>query len=206
MRNDLTKVRGWTEVMCEEPDADKRAEYLETVIRILDKWEVMTEKMQEIRQVLRSQNETWDRTESNALIEDAVATVRENSPDATIVTELADGGEIRLPATLSIAVQELIENAIEAKKDATVEVGLSRPEDGWVEITVKDDGPGLPAMEADVLETGEETPLNHGQGLGLWMVRVIVTQIGGDVSIDSTADGATVRLRLPTEWMVEPRR
>ena len=62
-----------------------------------------------------------------------------------------------------------------------------------------DDGPGLPEMEADVLATGEETPLNHGQGLGLWMVRMIVTQAGGDVSVDSAADGTTVCLRLPTD-------
>jgi Histidine kinase-, DNA gyrase B-, and HSP90-like ATPase. len=52
-------------------------------------------------------------------------------------------------------------------------------------------------VEAAVLETGEEKPLEHGQGLGLWMVRMAVTQAGGDVSVESTADGTTVRLRLP---------
>ena len=40
--------------------------------------------------------------------------------------------------------------------------------------------------------------MNHGQGLGLWMVRMIVTQAGGEASVESTADGTTVRLRLPT--------
>jgi len=31
MRNDLMKLRAWTQAMCEEPDAERRAEHLETV-------------------------------------------------------------------------------------------------------------------------------------------------------------------------------
>jgi signal transduction histidine kinase len=58
-------------------------------------------------------------------------------------------------------------------------------------------------MEVDVLETGEETPLSHGGGLGLWMVRTIVTQAGGEMSVESTADGTAVCLRLPTERTIE---
>ncbi|MFB6251692.1 MAG: PAS domain S-box protein [Halobellus sp.] len=197
MRNDLTKVRGWTEVMCDEPDPDKRTEHLETVIGIIEKWESMIEKMQEIRQVLQSQSETLDRAESEELIHNAVAAVREQSAEATVVTDVSDGGETQLPATIAIAIRELIKNSIEARADATVGVTLSHLDEGWVEISVRDDGPGLPDMEADVLETGEESPLNHGQGLGLWMVRMIVIRSGGDVSVDSTPDGTEVRLRLP---------
>jgi signal transduction histidine kinase len=64
---------------------------------------------------------------------------------------------------------------------------------------VSDDGPGMPEMEAEVLETGEETSLRHGQGLGLWMARTIVRQAGGDVSVDTGPDGTEVCVRLPTE-------
>jgi PAS domain S-box-containing protein len=52
MRNDLTKVRGWTQVMSEESDPEKRAEQFETVERVLDKWDEMTEKMGQIRQIV----------------------------------------------------------------------------------------------------------------------------------------------------------
>jgi signal transduction histidine kinase len=111
-----------------------------------------------------------------------------------------------VPATLLEAVRELAVNAAEASANATIEVELARPADGWTEIRVRDDGPGLPDMEANVLETGEETPLNHGQGLGLWLVRMIATQAGGDVSVERTADGTEVCLRLPTERTVERGR
>ncbi|OYR40611.1 hypothetical protein DJ82_07030 [Halorubrum sp. Ib24] len=52
------------------------------------------------------------------------------------------------------------------------------------------------------IETGEETPLNHGQGLGLWMVRMIVTGAGGDASVETTDDGTEVCLRVPASRTV----
>jgi PAS domain S-box-containing protein len=202
MRNDLTKIRGWTQMMCEETDAQKRAEQFEAVVEILDKWEAMTEKMSEIRAVLESQQEREVSREPGPLVEDAVAPVRETYAGRTIVTDVQET-DAQVPATLREAVHELVENAAKASAEATIEVEVDRSADGWTEVVVRDDGPGMPDMEADVLETGEETPLSHGEGLGLWMVRMIVTQAGGDASVESTGDGTEVCLRLPAKRTVE---
>ncbi len=206
MRNDLTKMRGWTQVMCEETDAKKRAEQFETIERILGKWERMTEKMGEIRQVLDSQSGEGSTAAVGSLVEEAVAPVREEYADATIGTDVSSSESAQVPVTLLDAVRELVENAAKASADATIEVDVARRDSGWVEVGVRDDGPGMPEMEADVLETGEETPLNHSQGLGLWKVRMVVTQAGGDVSVESTADGTEVLLRLPVERDAERGR
>ncbi|ESS05707.1 MAG: PAS sensor histidine kinase [uncultured archaeon A07HB70] len=197
MRNDLSKVRGWAQLMRDEDDAERRAEQFETVARVLDRWESMTESVKEIRRVLDSQSEQGATAVAGTLIEDAVAPVREAHPDATVTTDVSGAGETTAPVSLADAVRELVENAAAASERATVAVELARREDGWIAVEVRDDGPGLPDVEAAVLETGEEKPLEHGQGLGLWMVRMAVTQAGGDVSVESTADGTTVRLRLP---------
>jgi PAS domain S-box-containing protein len=198
MRNDLTKIRGWANLMCEEPDPQKRAERLETIEQILERWEAMTEKISEIRQTLQSQQSQLDERDTKSLIEEAVAPIREEYADTTVVTDVSDAGSTEVPAALTKPVGELVENAAKVRNDATIEVGIARLEDGWTEISVRDDGPGLPDAEAETLETGEETPLNHGEGLGLWMVRTVITQAGGDVSVESTADGTEVCLRLPT--------
>jgi PAS domain S-box-containing protein len=205
MRNDLTKVRGWTQVMSEESDAEKRAEQLETIEEILDKWDAMTEKMGEIRAVLNAQQGGQAQREAEKIVEDAVAPVREEYPEATVQTDVSDAG-LQVPSTFLDAVRELVENAAKTSAEATIEVETDRSSDGWTELFVRDDGPGMPDMEASVLETGEETPLNHGQGLGLWMVRMIVTQAGGDVSVESTGNGTAVRLRLPTGRTAEDER
>ena len=64
--------------------------------------------------------------------------------------------------------------------EATIEVELGRSADGWTGSFVRDDGPGMPSTEVDLLEAGEETPLNLGRGPGLRMVRMIVTHTVGD--------------------------
>jgi PAS domain S-box-containing protein len=197
MRNDLTKVRGWTQVMSEESDAEKRAEQLETVEAVLDKWDSMSEKMRQVKQVLQPGDGELATTALGPLIEDATCQLREEHNAATILTEGTDSESARVPTTFRQAVHELVENAIKLEGTATVEI-TARSGDDWVEISVTDDGPGMPEMEAEVLETGEEDPLNHGKGLGLWMVRMIVTQAGGNVSVESTTDGTEVRLRSPT--------
>ena len=198
MRNDLGKIRGWTELMSEESDPKDRAKQFRRVESILDKWDSMTEKMKEITQTLQSEDAKLATTASGPLIEDVADQVREEHTAATILTDGTDGESVQVPAVFRKAVHELVENAVEVKETATVEV-TACVEDDWVEISVTDDGPGMPEMEADVLETGEEDPLNHGKGLGLWMVRMIVTQAGGNVLAESTTDGTEVRLRVPSE-------
>ncbi|QAY21850.1 PAS domain S-box protein (plasmid) [Halorubrum ezzemoulense] len=198
MRNDLGKVRGWAELMCEESDRDARSEHLATLNRILDKWESMTERVKQIRRASQRIDQSTG-ADPDSLVADATAPVRDEYPDATISTEVSADALTRVPATLLDAIRELAENAANTGPDADVEVELSSPEDGWIEVSVRDDGPGLPQMEANALETGEETPLNHGNGLGLWMVRMITTQAGGDISVRTAEAGTDVRLRVPTE-------
>jgi Signal transduction histidine kinase len=202
IRNDLNKIRGWTRIMSEETDDKKRAEQFETIERVLDKWETMTEKIQEIRAVLEFQQGRAPRQEAGSVVESAVAPVREEYTDGAVVTDLPET-DCELPAGLLEAVHELVENAAKASAGATIEVEVDRLADDWTEVFVRDDGPGMPEMEADVLETGEETPLSHGQGLGLWMVRMIVTQAGGDISVESADDGTEVCLRVPAKRTVE---
>jgi len=51
-------------------------------------------------------------------------------------------------------------------------------------------------MEVEVVNAGEETPLEHGKGLGLWLVNWVVTQYGGSFQL-SADDGTVATLRLP---------
>jgi signal transduction histidine kinase len=197
MRNDPGKVRGWTELMSEESDAEVRAEQFKAVEPILDKWDSMTEKMKEIKQVLQSRDGGLETTASGPLIEDVASRIREEHENATILANGTNSESAQVPTTLRQAIDELVENAVKVKATATIEITV-RSGDDWAEISVIDDGPGMPEMEAKVPESGEEDPLNHGKGLGLWMVRMIVTQAGGSVSVEPTTDGTEVRLQLPT--------
>ena len=67
----------------------------------------------------------------------------------------------------------------------------------WVDVLVVDDGPGIPEAErAAVTGARDITQLQHGSGLGLWLVRWAVESVGGDVGFERRDERTVVRLRL----------
>jgi signal transduction histidine kinase len=64
-------------------------------------------------------------------------------------------------------------------------------------VSVADDGPGIPDHERAVLTDGEETALEHGSGLGLWLVHWVVERSGGRLSFaENDPRGSVVRMDL----------
>lgn len=98
------------------------------------------------------------------------------------------------------AVRNLIENAIEHNETSQPRVSITvQSGTDHTQVQVRDNGPGLPEVEQEVLETGAETPLQHSSGLGLWLVHWCMTAFGGDISFDDAdPHGAVVTLEFPT--------
>ncbi len=72
----------------------------------------------------------------------------------------------------------------------------------WVEVSVRDDGPGLsPDQVQHIFEPFSAHPAqSNGSGLGLAISFGIVERHGGTIQVDSAPDaGTTFRLRLPVE-------
>ena len=73
--------------------------------------------------------------------------------------------------------------------------------DGTLTIGIEDDGHGMsPEVLARVDEPFFTTkPPGHGFGLGVFLARSVVEQLGGALDISSVEEvGTTVTLRLPT--------
>jgi signal transduction histidine kinase len=111
----------------------------------------------------------------------------------------------KAPARLSIdgdrqelarVLVNLVQNAIEAEGEH-VELAAAGA-DGQVEITVADDGPGVPPEARASLFDPYFTTKSSGTGLGLAICRRIVEAHGGDIALRSSRPGATVfAIRLP---------
>ncbi|MFC6865084.1 ATP-binding protein [Halomicroarcula sp. GCM10025817] len=102
-------------------------------------------------------------------------------------------------AVIRLTLSELLENSLAhtTKDSPDIEIGVREVSDGTVEITVSDDGPGLPEREQEILTAGTETQLKHGQGIGLWVVNWAVTQLGGDLHFrENDPEGSMVTIRL----------
>ena len=122
--------------------------------------------------------------------------------DASVSTSIPRT-DCRVSFELGTAVKELLVNAIQHNDADTPEVTLDLDVDRngpplEATIAISDNGPGIPENERKVLEEGEESPLLHGSGLGLWLVNWIVTELGGTVRIaENDPRGTVVTILVP---------
>jgi len=103
---------------------------------------------------------------------------------------------------LFLAVHNLLDNALKFSGDGNT-IEMRAFEDGSsIVVEVADTGPGIPAEEIDQvweeLYRGQGARAVPGSGLGLPLVKAIVTRHGGQVGLRSRAgQGTVVTLRLP---------
>lgn len=107
-------------------------------------------------------------------------------------------------AQFGLAILNLTTNAAQAMQGTgggTLELTLHRPAGApAIEIILRDDGPGIPAdTQARIFEPFFTTkPAGQGTGLGLPIVKNLVTGFGGRISLESTpGTGTTFRITLP---------
>jgi PAS domain S-box-containing protein len=194
IRNDLTKAWGYLDIVENAIESDRAVRAADVLEDIFDTWDSMTKKTGEIQRVL-SRDDGLVRSEVGPLLSSTLDEARPLHPEMTVTVD-GDSPQAAVAGEVKPALIELIDNAVTASPDDHVSLSVSAS-DGWVTFEVTENGPGLPEMEAAVLNEGEETPLNHGQGLGLWLVRMVVTGAGGEVSIRDNNPGTTVELRVP---------
>lgn len=107
-------------------------------------------------------------------------------------------------------VANLVSNAIRFSPDGGVVEIVVTAAEGGVAITVRDHGPGIPRDDLPNLFTpfftggaverhssGEFSHMSRGVGLGLSVVKRFVELHGGEVVVDTSTSGTTVRVRLP---------
>jgi two-component system, OmpR family, sensor histidine kinase SenX3 len=171
----------------------------------------ITKIVQELIDLSRLQAPDPDRAAAAVLVDDVVHAAAERTKAIAVVKdiEIAIGGEHGLKvlgdeAQLVTALGNLVENAVNYSPEQTrVAIGVGRSGD-LVEISVTDQGIGIPARDRDRIferfyrvdparsrETG-------GTGLGLSIVKHVVQNHGGEIRVWSVeGSGSTFTIRLP---------
>ena len=198
LRNRMNIVTGYAGELATHPDPDVArlgAAIEESAIELLE----LSESAREFESVISGTAEQTTTMDLADPVATAVEHVREEHPSADVVADLPDAARARAHETLELAMEELLENAVthSDREDPTVEVSVTTgPE--WVRVSVADDGPGIDDIDRRALTSGTESPLEHTQGLGLWLVRWTVESVGGDIDIDDNDPrGTVVALELP---------
>jgi signal transduction histidine kinase len=131
------------------------------------------------------------------LVESVLAPLAEEYPAATIDRSV-EAGSVRTDRDLlGSLLEEVVTNAlIHGGQAPAVHVDV-RPTGTGVELTVTDDGPGIPEFEVTPLSAGQETPLDHTTSIGVWFVTWGMQVLGGSVDFEPTESGTRVTLAVP---------
>lgn len=203
LRNALNVIDGHAELLeGEELDAET---HRASVTAIRDQ----TASMQKIAERTAEIRSIWDPAESHKIedqinIESLADTYQQQYSDADITCKVEQDGEITVRDTelFKKAIDEAVENAVchndQSPPEVTIEVQRDLQRD-QLQIRVADNGPGIPEYEQQVIESGEETPLNHSLGIDLWFIEWITTALGGELIItDNEPRGSLIILQLPS--------
>src|SRR5579884_3510671 len=130
-----------------------------------------------------------------------LVTPRLQAKNISVATRLPEALNVRGYALyLQEVFLNLINNSAEAiERDGNIEIAGGSDGSGKIWVEVRDDGPGVdPKIVDDVWKQFVTTKaMRKGAGLGLAVVRDIVKQHGGEVSLQSSPAGTAIRVVLP---------
>ena len=195
VRNESVVIRGRAEVLAAGLDGEE-AGHAETIEAAVGRLVESGEKARTLSEVSTG-GDAFETVDVASFLTDVVDSLESSAGDR-VTLSVADGLELSTqPVLLEVLVENLVENAVEHTDDPDVALSATADEGGVV-ITVADDGPGIPEHELAVLDSGRETDLNHGSGIGLWLIRWVATTLGVELTF-TVESGTTVGVRFPAE-------
>jgi len=191
LRNKVEVIKSHAEVL-----HDGRDDHADTIVTAADSIAGLGQSARTIDQFVSDSagTTTVDLAET---VRSTVETVEADESDVSVSLDLPESATVVTnQRALAGALESAIDNAI-SYADSAVTISVEEAADGYA-VTITDDGPGIPDGELESLDTGTETALQHGTGLGLWQLKWAVTTMGGDLAFDTT-DGTTVRFTVPDQ-------
>lgn len=192
INNDIQIIRGLAGQL-EGEVGDEHGEAIQRVIAASDHIVDLTRDARDFIEVISGQEEAeLEPTPLGETLEYEIERTRNAFSRASVVVETP------LPETLVTAngmlgsvFRNLLNNAVRHHHRDDPEISIDwemGPE--TVTVRVADDGPGIPDdRKDDIFGKGEQSLDSEGTGIGLYLVRELVTIYGGDILVEDRADG-----------------
>jgi two-component system phosphate regulon sensor histidine kinase PhoR len=209
-RTPLTSLRQFTDLLNDaDVPEEKRRGFYAAQRRATDRLQRLVESLLDFRR-MEAEAHPYQRRRLvvSELVDDVVMEFRREVEPRGFAVELDRASDAAVveadPEALSLAIWNLLDNAVKYSGDSRqVRVSLSR-EGGGVAVAIRDAGMGIPRDEQrDVFRKfvrGREAKRRsiRGTGLGLAMVKHIVEGHGGRIEVESAPGaGSTFRVVLP---------
>ena len=226
LRTPLTTIKALTKLLLRDGIDDvKRREYVETISVECDRQIDLIMNLLDLSRieggVLRVSHQRVDVEELIAsVVKSETRSAEKRGHDLTVEPPHAIAPVCADPKALRRVLSNVIENAIKYTPDGGRIVVSAHETDGQVAISVKDNGRGIPPEDMPILfdkfHRGRIAPHSaamrnattnaefledadvSGVGLGLYLARTVMEQMGGRIGVESEVGrGSTFTLHLP---------
>jgi two-component system, OmpR family, sensor kinase len=212
LRTPLTSIRGFAELYRQGAvtEAEATADLLRRIEDEATRMGLLVDDLLLLARLDQERPIATEPVELDDVVTAAVEAARAVAPERVIELDISDAEYVVLgdEPRLRQVVTNLVDNALRhTPAESSVEVRLcrtARDDRSWVELEVRDHGPGLSPEQADrVFERFYRTDSARnrntgGTGLGLAIVAGVVGRHEGIAEVDSApGEGATFRVLLP---------
>jgi len=188
LRNDVNVITGEVERALASVESEETRAALSSIEETANGLTQLCTEAQTIRKAL-GEPPTPEPTDLAAILDTVSKDCLRRFTQATISVDCPDTLSVQADSRLRIVVDGLVDNAVRHNTASMPKVILSASVgDDTVELAVADNGPGIPETEQRVLaDEAQISPLSHGSGLGLWLVKWLTESYGGSLAIDTPA-------------------
>ncbi len=202
LRNEVNVIQGHADLLLDRNITAEAKEHARVIRRKAETLVELGEQTRKIDYTLHSTDGVEKPLEITGSIRDRLDSIQEEFPGAIVTADLPDEQWVLADDLIDSAIMNLVDNAIEHNDRVAPQIAVTIDHvtvDGvdYVEVSIADNGPGIPESERRVFTEGTETPLSHGSGLGLWLAEWIVTRSNGHLCFEEKDPrGTVVRIRL----------
>ena len=198
LRNEMNVVYGYADQI---ENADEAQDTRAIAARIKEKTMAMVDvgdRAREIDEILEASGDDQVSVRLSTMLSWECGRISREHPSVTVEYDSPDE-PCDCPAALETVVEILIEEVVGYLDPDDPTLGIDATVDARnATIAIGGNGTGIPASERCVVESGEETDLDHGTGLGLWLANWGSQAVGGDLSLpDDSPRGIDVILTVP---------
>ncbi len=210
LRNDMAVIINYADMLPElvdDPDVEMASGKIVSMGRGLTE---LGTKAGKIEQAFQSAEDGLRPVDLDPIVEETAAELRADH-DVEISVSMPESASVLALSTVAMAVENVCANAVNhnTHPEPVVEITAESVDDSdtsgspddreRLRLTVADNGPGIPDQEINVLTSGRETALEHGSGLGLWLVYWLAEKSDAELEFDDAEiGGAAVSLVFKT--------
>lgn len=203
IRNPMTSIKGFIELL--KNSQSNPSDYLRYLSVIESELNRIDNYLKDLLSTVKPSKEGYEKVFLTKIVNEVVELMQPYALKVNIIIEIQNenmtndvailGNESRLKQVLI----NLVKNAIEVMENGgRINVTITKLNDKVVQISVQDEGIGIPKENLDNLFKPFYTTKQYGTGLGLPIVKEIVEDHHGNIKVESKLNcGTTFYLEFP---------